>query len=176
MKDQRVKNTVKYVVPTILSDVCFFLFTIVDGIFVGRSVGTNGLGAINLVAPYILIIGAISMLINIGGVTICAIRIGKGDVNGANKVFRQGLIVLCGVISVLSAFGVFGTDTICSLLGANETFRDLAADYLFWYSIFIIPAGSSVIWFTFGIYEAIILAISTLLLIRAERNSMSVPL
>ena len=108
MKDQRVKNTVKYVVPTILSDVCFFLFTIVDGIFVGRSVGTNGLGAINLVAPYILIIGAISMLINIGGVTICAIRIGKGDVNGANK-----------------------------------TFRDLAADYLFWYSIFIIPAGLS---------------------------------
>ncbi len=39
--------------------------------------------------------------------------------------------------------------------------------------IMILPMlfGSSVIWFTFGIYEAIILAISTLLLIRAERNS-----
>lgn len=69
MKAPRAKNIVKYVVPTILSDVCFFLFTIVDGIFVGRSVGTNGLGAVNLVAPYILIIGAISMLINIGGVS-----------------------------------------------------------------------------------------------------------
>lgn len=40
------KNIIKYVVPTMLSSVCFFLFTIVDGVFIGHGVGTNGLGAI----------------------------------------------------------------------------------------------------------------------------------
>lgn len=30
------------------SNVCFFLFTVIDGIFVGRGVGTNALGAVIL--------------------------------------------------------------------------------------------------------------------------------
>ena len=44
MSSLRSKNVVKYVSPAILSSVCFFLFTTVDGIFIGRGVGTNGLG------------------------------------------------------------------------------------------------------------------------------------
>lgn len=36
MKESRAKLILKYVLPTILSQCAFFLFTIVDGIFVGR--------------------------------------------------------------------------------------------------------------------------------------------
>lgn len=39
MPVSRSKNLVKYVVPTMLGSVSFFLFTIVDGIFVGQGVG-----------------------------------------------------------------------------------------------------------------------------------------
>lgn len=39
MSSLRTKKVIKYVVPTMLSNVCFFLFTVVDGIFVGRGVG-----------------------------------------------------------------------------------------------------------------------------------------
>lgn len=79
MSVSRVRTLVKYVVPTMLSNVCFFLFTVVDGIFVGRGVGTNGLGAVNLVLPFVMIVGALFMVINIGGVTIFAVRLGRGD-------------------------------------------------------------------------------------------------
>ena len=44
MSSLGMKNIIKYVVPMILSNVCFFMFTIIDAVFVGRGVGTNALG------------------------------------------------------------------------------------------------------------------------------------
>lgn len=143
MSSLRTKKAIKYVVPTILSNVCFFLFTIVDGIFVGHGVGTNGLGAVNLVMPFTMIVGAIFMLINIGGVTMFAINIGRNDTDTANKIFRHGMVMLGCAALILSACGVFFTDQICTLLGADETFHQLSVDYMFWYSAFIIPSGLS---------------------------------
>lgn len=143
MPNLRTKNVIKYVVPTILSGVCFFMFTVVDAIFVGRGVGINALGAMNLIGPFIMIVGALNMLISIGGVAIFAVRIGRGDIDGANKVFRHGMILTVCVAAVLSFIGVFFADNICKILGASETFHHLAVEYLFWYSIFIVPSALS---------------------------------
>lgn len=143
MHNLRTKNVIKYVVPTILSGVCFFLFTVVDAIFVGRGVGTNALGAMNLIGPFIMIVGALNMLISIGGVAIFAVRIGRGDIDGANKVFRHGIILNVCVAAVLSFIGIFFANNICKILGASETFHHLAVEYLFWYSIFIVPSALS---------------------------------
>ena len=71
----RSKKVMQYVIPTMLSNVCFFLFTVVDGIFVGRGVGTNGLGAVNLVLPFVLVVNALFMLVNIGGATIFVVDV-----------------------------------------------------------------------------------------------------
>lgn len=139
----RTRKVIQYVVPTILSGVCFFLFTVVDAIFVGRGIGTNALGAMNLIGPFVMAVGAINMLINIGGVTIFAVRVGKGDIAGANKVFSHGMTLMLCTSTVLSLIGVFFADSICTILGAGETFHHLAVDYLFWYSLFIIPSSLS---------------------------------
>ena len=140
-----MKNVVKYVVPAILSNICFFLFTIIDAVFIGQGVDTNALGAINLINPFILLINAANMLICIGGVAIYAVRIGKGDVEGANKVFRHGMILISCAAVVFSVVGVFFTDEVCTMLGAGETFHHLSVEYLFWYSVFIIPGALSIL-------------------------------
>ena len=87
MKESRAKLILKYVLPTILSQCAFFLFTIIDGIFVGHGVGADGLGAVNLAQPLVMVIGAAFMLTTIGGVTITAIRIGRKDYEGAKIDF-----------------------------------------------------------------------------------------
>lgn len=43
---QRNKNLITYIVPSVFGQICFFLFTIIDSIFVGRGVGKNALGAV----------------------------------------------------------------------------------------------------------------------------------
>ena len=143
MVSLQAKNVMKYVVPTILSGVCFFMFTIIDAVFVGRGVGTNALGAMNLIGPFVMIVGAFNMLINIGGVSIFAVCIGKGDVEWANKVFRHGMFLLLCVSLILCFAWVFFSDSICTMLGAGETYHHFAKEYLFWYSLFIIPSALS---------------------------------
>ena len=56
MKSERRKTLVKYVLPTVLSSVSFFLFTIIDGIFIGRRVGDDALGAVNILFPFIMVV------------------------------------------------------------------------------------------------------------------------
>lgn len=84
MHNAKIQTVIRYVLPTTLSNLCFILFTIVDAIFVGQGIGTNALGAINLISPFILVVTAVNLLISIGGVAIYAVRIGRGDKEGAN--------------------------------------------------------------------------------------------
>ena len=143
MRNARIRTVARYVFPTMLSNFCFVLFTIIDAIFVGRGVGTNALGAINLVNPFVLLVSAMNLFISVGGVAIYAVHIGKGDHEGANTVFRHGILLLLCAAAILSLAGTLFTDSICSFLGAGEAFRQYAVDYLFWYSLFIIPAALS---------------------------------
>ncbi len=140
---QRTKNLCKYVIPTVLSCVSYFLFTIIDGIFVGQGVGTNALGAVNIAFPFIMVVCAAFMLTTIGGVTVVAIRLGRGDENGANEAFMHALSATVAIAVVMCLAGTVFADELCLLLGANDTFFDYVYDYLFWYSIFIIPSGLS---------------------------------
>lgn len=143
MSNLRLKNVIHYVIPTMLSNVCFFLFTIVDGIFVGQGVGTNALGAVNIVMPFVMAVNAVFMLINIGGVSIAAIRLGRGDTDGANRVFRQSTWMLILASALMCALGTLLTGPLCTMLGATETYHTYAVDYMFWWSLFIIPNGIS---------------------------------
>ena len=87
MSNTRTKTLLQYVIPAILTNTCIFLFTIIDGIFVGNGVGTDSLGAVNIAMPFVMIATALNMLTSIGGVTVCAIRLGREDKEGANNVF-----------------------------------------------------------------------------------------
>ena len=140
---QRSKNLCKYVIPTVLSCVSYFLFTIIDGIFVGHGVGTNALGAVNIAFPFVMVVGAIFMLTTIGGVTVVAIRLGRGDIKGANQAFMHAISATVCAAVFLCLVGTVFADKLCVLLGANETFFGYVYDYVFWYSVFIIPTGLS---------------------------------
>lgn len=66
-----------------------FLFTIVDGIFVGNGIGSAALGAVNIVLSYILVLSALYMLTSVGGANATAIRFGRVDKKGANLAFMH---------------------------------------------------------------------------------------
>jgi putative MATE family efflux protein len=140
MERTRKQNVLYYVVPTVLSSCTFFLFTIVDGIFVGRGINADALGAVNLAFPFIMLANAFNMLVTIGGVTITAIRLGRGDTEGANHSFIHSLSGVAVIAVLLCFVGVCFTGPLVRLLGAKDSYFNYAYDYLFWYAVFLIPA------------------------------------
>ena len=138
------KNYLKYIFPSMLSFLLTGIYSIVDGIFVGHGVGTDGLGAVNIAVPFTMIAMALFMLTSIGGVTIAAIRLGRGDQKGANQAFMHSFTATVIATAVLSAVGVFFTEPLARILGANDSYLRMVKDYLFWYSLFIVPSGLSV--------------------------------
>ena len=139
----RTKTLFKYVMPAILTNACVFLFTIIDGIFVGRGVGSDALGAVNIAMPLVMIATAINMLTSIGGVTVAAIRLGRGEKEGANQAFMHSLTANFILSAIMTILCVFFTEPLARMLGAGAQYIPLAKEYIFWWGLFAIPCALS---------------------------------
>ena len=99
------KNTrlAQYILPSAGGLCVTYLYNIVDGIFVGQGVGHQALAAVNITVPFITTLVAISSLFAMGGSTVIAIRLGRGDKKGANNAFMCSFIMtlLLSVILLL---------------------------------------------------------------------------
>lgn len=135
------KNLKKYIIPSMISNAAFFVLTIVDGMFVGNGVGIDALGAVSLAMPFVMLIGAISVLFTVGGVAVAAVRLGRGDSEGANEAFMHSTVAIISVFALLTIVGTVFSDQLATILGANETYHEMVSDYVFGYSLFLIPAG-----------------------------------
>ncbi|MDR1642982.1 MAG: polysaccharide biosynthesis C-terminal domain-containing protein [Clostridiales bacterium] len=138
MNNTRKKNLATYILPSVAGMCCTFLYVVVDGIFVGRGVGVTALGAVNLALPFTMFMGVPSALMTIGGVTITAIRLGRGDSKGANEAFRLATLLALSAAAVMTSAGLIFPRQIAMLLGANDTFLKMTSDYLFFSCIFCV--------------------------------------
>ncbi|MFW6676776.1 MATE family efflux transporter [Lacrimispora sp. AGF001] len=150
MLSPQLKNVLKIVIPTVFSQCAIFLFTIIDGIFVGRGVGTDALGAVNMALPFMMIIAAAYLLTTIGGVTIVAIRIGRKDVSGANQAFMHALCLTALLSAIFMIIGTVFNEVLVMALGAAGVYHDMVSEYIFWCSIFTIPSAMSITLQGFG--------------------------
>ncbi|MCF2625210.1 MATE family efflux transporter [Fusobacterium perfoetens] len=137
-RDSLTKIILKYGIPSIFTMWIYSLYTIVDGIFIGKYLGAKEIAAVNIVMPYVNISFALGIMIAVGGGTIIAIRLGEGDLKEANRIYSlstQFFMVLGGLLGTL---GVFFPRQIVKILGANDVIIDSAEKYLFIISFFTI--------------------------------------
>lgn len=139
MQEQR-QNLIHYIIPALFGNISMFILTIVDGMFVGNGIGIDALGAVSLAMPYIMLVSAFSVLFNIGGVTVAAVRFGRKDNEGANVAFMHALSINALIFSVISILGIVFSEKIAGYLGANSTYLAMVSDYIRWYSVFLLPS------------------------------------
>lgn len=143
MSESRKKLIFKNVAPAILANACVFLFSVVDGIFVGQGAGMDALGAVNLALPFVLIVQALNAMASIGGVTVTAIRFGRGDKEGAQNAFMHAVTINFIVGCLVTLIGCGLTGPVCRLLGATGNYFELAKDYVFWWALFAVANSVS---------------------------------
>ena len=77
----------KFAIPTIIMTVFMSFYTMVDGLFVANLIGTDALSAINLTAPVISIVTAVSTMLATGGSAVIMKKVGEKKTREANEDF-----------------------------------------------------------------------------------------
>ena len=85
------REFLRYVIPSVTGMLVSSLYVVVDGIFVGRGIGSDGIAAINLIWPYVAIYIAVIMMISVGGAALSSHALGAGDPARANRAFSASM-------------------------------------------------------------------------------------
>ena len=140
--NDKLKKLWRYIFPAMGGLFVTYLYNVVDGIFVGQGVGSAALGAVNIGVPFITFAVAVEAMFPMGGATVVAIRMGRGDREGANHAFMTSVVLTLLVSLLLTAAGMVFCGRIIDMSGGHTlsgAMRDMAADYLFYYCAFSIP-------------------------------------
>ena len=78
--EEMQKSFFKYIIPAMIGTLLGGLYTVVDGYFVGNTLGDKGLAAINIIYPIGSILFAIGSMIGLGGSVIMSIHLGAGEI------------------------------------------------------------------------------------------------
>lgn len=129
MKDLKTQFK-QYVIPSVASMWVFSLYSMVDGAFVSRGVGSEALAAVNISTPYINTLFALSVLLSTGASTIVSMTLGKGDNKKASEYFTLNTVLLAIISIFITIISLLNLENIAIFLGATESTLPLVKGYL----------------------------------------------
>ena len=120
----------RFIVPSIVAQWVFALYTMVDGIFVAKGVSEVALTAVNIVMPYIMALYSISILFAVGTSTVVAILLGEKNGKRANEVFTQNITLLTIFSVLITIIVMLNLKSVALFLGATEVNMKYVLEYL----------------------------------------------
>lgn len=139
VKPVTLKNILKFAVPTIAMTVFMSFYTMVDGLFVSNLIGTNALSAINLTAPVIQIVTAISTMLATGGSAVIMKKMGEQKQEEAKEDFTFLILVNVFVGLVMCLLGYLLMDRIFAGMNLSADVAGYCVEYLSRYLLFTVP-------------------------------------
>lgn len=132
------KLFIKCVAPAVVTSVFSVLYSVVDGIFVGRYLGEDALAAVNIIMPVIMIVESLSNMIATGASVNVSILLGKGEREEASRVFSFSVKFIIAISCVISAAGFLFARQFITLIapGATEEAVRSSVEYLQVYALF----------------------------------------
>lgn len=111
----------KFSVPTALTLMVNYLYNIVDQIFVGQSVGIEGIAATNVAFPFSTICVSVALLIGDGCAANTSLSLGRGEKDYADRGFGNSFLLLILFSLFILIFGNIFLEQLVTLFGATET-------------------------------------------------------
>lgn len=128
--DSLIRQYLRYIIPAMVGQLVFTLYTIVDGIFVARGVSETALAAVSIVTPFVTLLFAISLTFAVGTSTIVARLMGENRFNEAREVFSESVASMMILSLTISAFMFVFLNPICHMLGATTHTLPYVKTYL----------------------------------------------
>ncbi len=153
------KNILRFAFPTIVMTVFNTFYTMVDGLFVSNLIGMEALSAINLTAPAIALITAISGMLATGGSAVVMKKMGEHKEQQARQDFTLLILTNAVVGTVMMVLGYTLMDVLLGAMGLSPAVFGYCHAYLSNYLLFTIPI---LLMYNFSLY-----------LIAADKSTLS---
>ena len=119
----------KFTLPSMVMMVFTSIYGVVDGVFVSNYVGSESFAAVNLIMPFLMILGAVGFMLGSGGSALVSYTLGTGDSKRANEIFSLLIYVLIGLGAVFTVGGILFLAPMSRFLGADETMLPICVSY-----------------------------------------------
>lgn len=128
------KKIGKATIFPILLMVFLSLYSVVDGLFIANFSNNNAFAAVNLIFPFVMIIGSIGFMLGTGGTALVSKYLGENNKEKANQTFSLIIyttIVFGFVFSIVGFLLVRPVVTLMASLSKDSTEEmiDYATDY-----------------------------------------------
>lgn len=118
-------------IPAIIAQLVNVLYNIIDRMFIGRLPdGDMAMAGVGVAFPIITLISAFSALIGMGGAPIAAIKMGKKDNDGAEKILSNSFSMLIIISLILTVVFSIYKEPILLAFGGSSATIDYAMSYL----------------------------------------------
>lgn len=114
----------RFVLPTIVMMIFTSIYGVVDGLFVSNTLGKIPFAALNLIMPFIMVLGGMGFMIGTGGSALVASELGRGDRQRANRTFSMMVLFTVVLGLGLTLAGLLLLRPVARLLGATDALMD----------------------------------------------------
>lgn len=130
------QRLLRFTLPSIIMMVFSSIYSVVDGLFVSNFVGKTAFASVNLIMPFLTMLGTIGFMIGSGGSALVAKTLGEGNKEKANQLFSMLIYILIAVGLMMTVLCMLYLPEVAELMGA----RGQMADDCIVYAMYILPA------------------------------------
>lgn len=123
----------KYFIPTLLGMLSMSTVAAVEGSLIGHGIGSDGLAAINICMPLLMLFTGIGLMAGTGASVISSILLSKGKQKAARINTTQSLLFVTVIALLPSALMLMYPSSTARLLGASYHLTPLVREYLLWF-------------------------------------------
>ena len=110
----------RFTLPSIVMMVFTSIYSVVDGFFISNFAGKTAFAALNLIWPFLMILGGLGFMIGTGGTALVSRCLGAGQKERARRYFSM-LVEFTALLGlILTAIGLIFMEPIARFLGATE--------------------------------------------------------
>lgn len=114
------EKLLRFTIPSIFMMIFTSIYGVVDGFFISNFVGKTAFASVNLIMPYLQILGGFGAMIGVGGSALVAKTFGEGDIHRGQRYFTMMMYLMFGSSILLTGVGIAILRPVAYLFGATD--------------------------------------------------------